>query len=101
MSTLTKNDIAAKLSSLLAMPKPDAIEFVNEFFNLAVKVLSSKDDLKLSGFGTFVVHHKKARPGRNPKSGEPKEISERNIIKFKEGVKLKQKLKKDDRDDWI
>lgn len=41
------------------------------------------EKLMLSGFGTFQVHSKGARPGRNPKTGKPAMITPRRIVTFK------------------
>lgn len=92
MKTLTKNDIAEKLSKLMGMPKSEAMNFVHLFFDNIVDVLAGKESLKFSGFGNFNVNHKKARPGRNPKTGENKEISERYVVTFKPGSKFKDRL---------
>ena len=92
MKTLTKNDIAEKLSKLMGMPKSEAMNFVQLFFDNIVEVIADKDSLKLSGFGNFMVNYKKSRPGRNPKTGEDKVISERHVVTFKPGSKFKEKL---------
>ncbi|MEO5333243.1 MAG: HU family DNA-binding protein [Magnetococcus sp. YQC-5] len=47
--------------------------------NLAANEVSS-----LLGFGVFSVRSKRARPGRNPKSGEPIEISARKVVTFRD-----------------
>ena len=93
MTTLTKADIADRLSQMLSVSRPSAKKFVNEFFDTMVDTLSKCEDLKISGFGSFIIHAKNARPGRNPKSGEPKTIDARKVVIFKPGSKLKDKLK--------
>lgn len=90
--TLTKADISERLSQMLSLSKPDAVKFVNRFYSLIIEILSSSEDLKLSGFGSFIIHHKKERPGRNPKSLEPKVIAARKVVVFKAALKLKAKL---------
>ena len=92
MKTLTKNDIAEKLSKLMGMPKSEAMNFVQLFFDNIVDVIADKESLKLSGFGNFMVNFKQSRPGRNPKTGEDKIISERHVVTFKPGSKFKEKL---------
>ena len=47
-------------------------------------------DFKLSGFGNFVLLDKKARPGRNPKTGVFVMISPRRVVAFHAGQKLKK-----------
>jgi len=54
--------------------------------------LEEGHDIKISGFGNFTLRDKVARPGRNPKTGEDVMISERRVVTFKSGLKLKNKL---------
>ena len=54
--------------------------------------LEEGNDIKFSGFGNFILRDKVARPGRNPKTGENVTISERRVVTFKSGLKLKNKL---------
>ena len=48
-----------------------------------VKELSNGNDVNLSSFGTFSLRDKKARTGRNPKTGVEAVISSRRVISFK------------------
>ena len=56
------------------------------------KTLENGNDIKLSGFGNFMLRDKLPRPGRNPKTGEEVTISSRRVVTFKSGLKLKSKL---------
>jgi integration host factor subunit alpha len=56
--------------------------------------LSVGEHLKLSGFGTFSVKHKKPRIGRNPRSGEEMMISARRVLSFKPSQILKRAVNK-------
>jgi DNA-binding protein HU-beta len=59
-----------------------------------IESVASKVDLPraISGFGTFSVSARKARTGRNPKTGESIEISASRAAKFKAGKTLKDSL---------
>ena len=48
---------------------------------------------KLSGYGNFVLRDKTSRVGRNPKTGEEKIVSERRVVIFRPGQKLKDRVK--------
>ena len=50
------------------------------------------EEVKLSGFGNFELLDKKARPGRNPKTGEDVTISARRVVTFRAGNKLRKKI---------
>jgi DNA-binding protein HU-beta len=57
------------------------------------KTLKKKDKVTLVGFGTFSVSKRKARTGRNPRTGEALKIAARNIPKFTPGRELKDAVK--------
>ena len=67
-------------------------EFVEVFFSEISEILVSGLDVKISGFGNFVLRDKKARPGRNPKTGEDVMISSRRVVTFRAGQKLKARV---------
>ena len=87
--SLTKADIAMYLVEARGLGKKEALEIVHDVFELMSDVLVSGSDLKLSGFGTFSLREKKARLGRNPKTGEQAEIDARTVVSFKASGKLK------------
>ena len=86
---MTKADIASKVAIELDVQKQFGKELVDSFFEEVVDLLCDDTDVKLSGFGNFDLHDKKARPGRNPKTGEAVPISARRVVTFKAGQKLK------------
>ena len=89
---LTKAEIAETLYEELGLNKREAKEFVEIFFNEISDTLVSGLDVKISGFGNFILRNKKARPGRNPKTGEDVTISSRRVVTFRAGQKLKARV---------
>ena len=89
---ITKLELADHLHKKMGLPKKDCLEFVNSFFDEISKSLEKGEDVKLSGFGNFSLLKKKARPGRNPKTGEDYLISARTSVSFKPGRKLRDKI---------
>jgi DNA-binding protein HU-beta len=61
-------------------------------FDDITTALKSGDKINISGFGTFSVSHRKARTGRNPKTGETIQIASSRAAKFKAGKALKEAL---------
>lgn len=93
--TLTKAEIAEQLFlEILSNDKHLAKEVVEIFFEEIRIALEKGEEVKLSGFGNFTLKEKKSRPGRNPKTGEPKEISARKVVTFHAGQKLRANLAK-------
>ncbi|SRR6056297_120403 len=89
---LTKARMAETLFDELGLNKREAKELVELFFEEIRNTLASGDDVKLSGFGNFVLRTKNQRPGRNPKTGEEIPISARRVVTFRPGQKLKARV---------
>jgi integration host factor subunit alpha len=89
---LTKARMAELLFEELGLNKREAKELVELFFEEIRNVLADGEDVKLSGFGNFVLRHKNQRPGRNPKTGEEIPISARRVVTFRPGQKLKARV---------
>ena len=94
MGALTKADIVEKIVEDLGLNLREAKELVELFFEEIRVTLERGEVVKLSGFGNFELRDKNARPGRNPKTGEPKVISARRVVSFKPGQKLKARVEK-------
>lgn len=92
MSALTKAHMAERLFSELGLNKNEAKKLVDEFFEEIRVALENGHNIKLSGFGNFCLRDKKARPGRNPKTGEEIPVSARRVVTFRPGQKLKGKV---------
>ena len=90
--TLTKANIVNLLKEQLGLPKKDCLKIVNAYFEEISKGLEKGEQIKIPKLGNFVVKHKKSRPGRNPKTGEPHKISDRNVVSFKASKKLRESL---------
>jgi len=90
--TITKNSLVNLLHDEVGLNKREAKEFIETFFEVIKLELENGNDVKISGFGNFNIRDKAARPGRNPKTGEDVTISERRVVTFKSGLKLRSKL---------
>lgn len=88
--SLTKAAIAEHLYTKLGISKQDANKLVENFFTAIVQGLVDGNQVKISKFGNFSVQAKNARPGRNPKTGAMALVSQRRVIRFKQGSKLKE-----------
>ncbi len=94
MTAQTKADIVEALNKSKLINKKESKELVQAFFDNLSNVLIQGQNVKLSGFGNFILREKKARPGRNPKTGEEVTISPRRVVTFKAGQKLKKEVAK-------
>ena len=90
--TITKNSLVNLLHDEVGLNKREAREFIETFFEAIKLELENGNDVIISGFGNFNLRDKAPRPGRNPKTGEDVTISERRVVTFKSGLKLRSKL---------
>ena len=86
---LTKKDLVNLVYMQIGFSKLIAENLIEDFFSLIIENLKDKEKLKISKFGTFSVRLKKSRIGRNPKTKEEKNISERKVILFKPSKEFK------------
>lgn len=92
--TLTKADIAKYLDEEIGLTNREAKEIVELFFENVGQSLIGGQQVKLSGFGNFILNDKGERPGRNPRTGESVPVSARRVVTFHAGQKLKARVEK-------
>ena len=90
--TLTKADMVEHLFEELGLNKREAKDLVEMFFGEVRDALETGRNVKLSGFGNFMLRDKTQRPGRNPKTGEEIPVTARRVVTFRPGQKLKQRV---------
>ena len=86
---MNKNDLVAAVAEISGLGKADAATGVDAVLEAVSNALSSGDDVRLVGFGTFSVSERKASEGRNPRTGETIQIAASKQPKFKAGKALK------------
>ncbi len=87
--TVTKQDLTDHLYDTLGLTKAEARALVEAFFDTIQETLAQGEEVKLSGFGNFVLRDKRARPGRNPRTRDPVEIRARRVVTFHASLNLK------------
>ena len=87
---MTKNELIAAVADTSQMTKTDAAKAVEVTFDVITGALKRGDEVKLIGFGTFSVADRKAREGRNPRTGAPVMIPASKAPKFSAGKGLKE-----------
>jgi integration host factor subunit alpha len=88
----TKADIIDDIVVRTGLDRKTASDGVETFMEIIKSNLSKNEDVSLSGFGKFHVREKRARRGRNPKSGEEITITPRRVITFSLSNVLRAKL---------
>lgn len=94
MKTITRLDVAEAIYTEVGLSRKDSGEILDMIVDEIIQELSSGQDVKLSSFGTFSLRDKKARTGRNPKTGVEAVISSRRVISFKPSQTLRKAINK-------
>lgn len=90
---MTKSELieilAEKLSHLSAK---DVEVAVKEILELMAQSLSKGERIEIRGFGSFSLHYRAPRTGRNPKTGESVELAGKYVPHFKPGKELRERV---------
>jgi DNA-binding protein HU-beta len=93
---MNKSDLVDALADATGMTKADAARAVDAMFAPADGIISAalknQQRVQITGFGTFESKHRKARQGRNPRTGETIQISATNTPAFRAGKGLKDAI---------
>lgn len=87
---MNKNDLISRVSEDSSLSKADASKAVDAVFGAISDSLQAGQEVRLVGFGTFVVADRAATEGRNPRTGEKIRIPATRLPKFKPGKGLKE-----------
>ena len=90
---MTKEELIAAVAKEAKITKVAAAKAIDSMTDSITKELKKGGRISLTGFGTFAVAKRKARTGRNPRSGETIRIPATKTAKFKPGSALKQASK--------
>ncbi|CCH47764.1 HU family DNA-binding protein [Pseudodesulfovibrio piezophilus] len=90
---MTKAELVDKIAEKANMTKAHAERALNAFLETVEGTLVSEGKLTLTGFGTFIVDERKARVGRNPRTGAEIKIEATKVVKFRPGKILKDAVK--------
>ncbi len=86
---MTKADLIDEVSRLAELTRKDSEVIVEAIFDSVVRSLRAGDKIEIRGFGSFRTRQRKARMGRNPKTGEKVEVPAKKIPFFKPSKELK------------
>ncbi|RMF08457.1 MAG: integration host factor subunit alpha [Alphaproteobacteria bacterium] len=92
--TLTRDDIKDAVHAKLGLSKAESGQLVEWVFSEISNTLIAGEEVKISRFGTFSVHEKKERKGRNPKTGEEVPIAARRVVTFRASPNLKKEVER-------
>jgi len=86
---MNKEELISKVASGVGLSKTDAAKSVDSVFSNITSSLKSGNEVRIVGFGTFLVANRAATTGRNPRTGESIQIPAKKVPKFRAGKALK------------
>lgn len=92
MSTLTRADLAEAINRKLGFSRSEALDMVEAVLRNMCEALAEGENVKISGFGTFLLRDKAERVGRNPKTGIEVPITPRRVLTFRASQMLKDHI---------
>lgn len=90
---MTKSELIETLSEAMDHVQARDIEVaVKELLEQMVQTLQKGDRIEIRGFGSFSLHYRAPRTGRNPKTGETVELDGKHVPHFKPGKELRDRV---------
>ena len=92
--TLTRADLADVVHRKLGLSRAESASLVERVLHHLCHSLSEGENVKISGFGSFILRDKGERVGRNPKTGIEVPIAPRRVMTFRASQILRDKIAK-------
>ena len=90
---MTKSELIEKISSSQdQLPPRDVEQAVRMILERMALTLSNNQRVEIRGFGSFSLHYRAARIGRNPKTGEQVSLPGKYVPHFKPGKELRERV---------
>lgn len=94
VGTLTRADLAETINRKMGFSRAESLDMVESILDKMTGALAKGENVKISGFGSFVLRDKRERVGRNPKTGVEVPITPRRVMTFRASQLLKEQVSK-------
>ncbi len=94
VGTLTRADLAETINRKMGLSRAESLDLVEAILNKMGEALEDGENVKISGFGSFILRDKRERVGRNPKTGIEVPITPRRVMTFRASQLLKDRIAK-------
>ena len=94
VGTLTRADLAETINRKMGFSRAESLDLVEAILDKMTAGLEKGENVKISGFGSFVLRDKNERVGRNPKTGIEVPITPRRVLTFRASQRLKEQIAK-------
>jgi integration host factor subunit alpha len=90
--TLTRADLAESLHRQIGLSRAESSNLVESILNHITDALQKGENVKISGFGSFLLRDKGERVGRNPKTGVEVAIAPRRVLTFRASQTMRERI---------
>lgn len=90
--TLTRADLADSIHRQIGLSRAESSKLVEQILDNICNALTDGENVKISGFGSFVLRDKGERIGRNPKTGVEVPIAPRRVLTFRASQMLREQI---------
>jgi len=94
LASVTKKQIVQMISDKTGLTQLQTKDIVDLTFEAIVNTLLEEGRIELRNFGVFEVKQRKARKARNPRTGEKVDVPPKNVVTFKPGKEMEEKVRK-------
>ena len=92
VGTMTRADLTDTINRKMGLSRSESLDLVEQLLGKISDALVRGENVKISGFGSFVLRDKKERIGRNPKTGVEVPITPRRVMTFRASQLLKDRI---------
>lgn len=90
VGTLTRADLVETINRKMGLSRAESLDMVEEILDQMSDAMARGQNVKISGFGSFILRDKRERVGRNPKTGIEVPITPRRVMTFRASQLLKE-----------
>lgn len=90
--TLTRADLSEQVHREIGLSRAESASIVEQVLEHLCAALATGENVKISGFGSFVLREKGERVGRNPKTGVEVPIAPRRVLTFRASQMLRDRI---------
>ena len=91
---MNKAELVEEVAAKVGLTKKETNNVVDAITSAITDTLAMNERVTLVGFGTFEVRRRKARTGVNPQTRERLDIPAKNVVRFKAGKGLRERVRK-------
>ena len=92
VGTLTRADLAEAINRKVGLSRAESLALVESILDRMSDAMASGENVKISGFGTFILRDKNERIGRNPKTGVEVPITPRRVLTFRPSQIMRDRI---------